>query len=223
MKVNSTVVLTLVLLFLMVGAGVISAAWGFNLGREALKGITQPDIRPTSNSSERKGLLPRREKVMILPEEEILSAVKARMEGNANDTNSNNQKSGAGNKSLDDQVNSGQSGFPVVSQDRGVTLEVTSARQQNGFYLLDVSLRNDGARTLRFLYTFLNITDEQGRILNTTAEGLPGELPPYSETFTGTVRIPSALIEKTQTLSLKLTDYPDQRLRLQMSDIPVVR
>jgi hypothetical protein len=223
MKVNSTVVLTLVLLLLMVSAGVISAAWGFTLGREALKGITQPDIRPASNSSERKGLLPRREKVMILPEEEILSAVKARMEGNGGSTNSNNQKSGAGNKSLDDQVNTGQNGFPIVSQDRGVTLEATSARQQNGFYLLDVSLRNDGARTLRFIYTFLNVTDDQGRTLNTTAEGLPGELPPYSETFTGTVRIPSALLEKTRTISLKLTDYPDQKLQLQMSDIPVVR
>jgi hypothetical protein len=223
MKLNSTVVLTLVLLFLMVSAGIISAAWGFTLGREALKGVTQPDIRPNSNLSERKGLLPRREKVMILPEAEILSAVKARMEGNSGKVNPD-QNSNAGNKSLDGQVNNQvQEGLPIVSQDRGVTMEVTSVRRQDSFLLLDISLRNDGARTLRFLYNFLRVTDEQDRTLNATAEGLPGELPPYSETFTGTISIPSALLEKSQKISLKLTDYPDQKVQLQMSDIPVVR
>ncbi|NJL23691.1 MAG: hypothetical protein HC895_27475, partial [Leptolyngbyaceae cyanobacterium SM1_3_5] len=46
MKVNSTLALTLVLLTAMVGAGVVSAAWGYAVGGEALKGVTQPNGRP---------------------------------------------------------------------------------------------------------------------------------------------------------------------------------
>jgi hypothetical protein len=47
-RINSTVALTFILLTLMFGAGIVSAAAGFSIGREALKGITQPDARPTN-------------------------------------------------------------------------------------------------------------------------------------------------------------------------------
>ncbi len=80
MKVNTTVALTLILLSLMVGAGVVSAAWGFALGREALKGITQPDTSPTSNLA-RKQQNDAKTPFKILQEAEILKRVKARMEG----------------------------------------------------------------------------------------------------------------------------------------------
>jgi hypothetical protein len=81
MRLNSTVVLTLALLFLMVGAGVASATWGFKLGREALKGITQPDARPVNNLTDAQGKPVRRDSVTFLKEENILKDVKARMEG----------------------------------------------------------------------------------------------------------------------------------------------
>ena len=64
---------------------------------------------------------------------------------------------------------------------------------------------------------------EQGRALSAITEGLPGELPPDGQEYNGTVSIPSALIENAQKLSLTLTDYPDQRLQLKMSEIPVAR
>jgi hypothetical protein len=83
MKLNSTVALTFVLLALMFGAGLVSAAWGLVIGREALKGITQPDTRPANNLAQRKGNTPRREDVVILKEEDIISSVKARMNGGA--------------------------------------------------------------------------------------------------------------------------------------------
>lgn len=81
MKVNSTVALTFVLLALMFGAGLVSAAWGLVVGREALKGITQPDTRPANNLAQRKGNAPRREEVVILKEEDIINSVKARVSG----------------------------------------------------------------------------------------------------------------------------------------------
>ena len=63
MRLNSTVVLTLVLLVLMVGAGLTSATWGYKLGREALKGITQPDARPVNNLTDSQGKPVRRDSV----------------------------------------------------------------------------------------------------------------------------------------------------------------
>lgn len=83
MKLNSTVALTFVLLALMFGAGLVSAAWGLVVGREALKGITQPDTRPANNLSQRRGAAPRREEVTILKEDDIIASVKARMSGGA--------------------------------------------------------------------------------------------------------------------------------------------
>ena len=39
----------------------------------------------------------------------------------------------------------------------------------------------------------------------------------------GKVKIPTALVNDSQTLSLNLTDYPDQKLELNIAQIPVIR
>ncbi|HEY9883659.1 MAG TPA: hypothetical protein V6C98_08610, partial [Thermosynechococcaceae cyanobacterium] len=83
MKLNSTVALTLILLVSMVAAGLISASWGTALGREALKGITQPDTRPTNNKAGGQTGAVRREELTVLPENTIITNVKARMNGTA--------------------------------------------------------------------------------------------------------------------------------------------
>lgn len=77
MRINTTVALTFTLLALMIGAGVLSGGWGYSIGREALKGITQPDSRPTSKGTQQnaKG----REELVILKEEDVLKTVKEKM------------------------------------------------------------------------------------------------------------------------------------------------
>ncbi|MBF2001264.1 MAG: hypothetical protein IGS50_22205 [Synechococcales cyanobacterium C42_A2020_086] len=81
MNVNPTVLLTLILLSLMVGAGATSAVWGYRLGRGALQGITQPDARPVNNLADEQGKPIRREGLTFLKEDDILAGVKARIEG----------------------------------------------------------------------------------------------------------------------------------------------
>lgn len=227
MKLNANVALTLVLLTLMFGAGLVSAAWGFALGRQALRGITQPDVRPTSKLVGRDKNKPlRREEVMILKEEDILKRVKGRIEGNGKD---DAPASKDRNKALNDEASAepdtktaiAQPGLPVVGQDQDVTLEVNTVQAQGGSLLLNVKMRNQGKQTVRFLYSFLNVTDQRGRALSATAEGLPEELPPTSGPFSGTVSIPMSLLDGADKLSLALTDYPDQKLQLQLSSIPV--
>ncbi|MBD2461676.1 hypothetical protein H6G89_11495 [Oscillatoria sp. FACHB-1407] len=227
----------------MVAAGVVSGAWGYALGREALKGITQPDVRPSTALGEGA---PRHEEVSILSEAAILADVKARMEGRATDTDTlvatpttptaspttSAQTTDAQNPAtpsaspvvaVNSDANAPVAGLPIAAQDQGVTFEVRSVRQVNGVLVLDVSLQNGGDRPVQFLYSFMNITDSQGRSFSANTEGLPSELQPSSESFSGTVTIPMVLLEGVNDLSIALTDYPDQQLRLKLSDIPVVR
>lgn len=81
MKVNSTVVLTLVLLSFMVGAGVVSASWGYKIGRGALQGITQPDARPINKVADAPAKSGRGDGLTLLREEDILKNVKAQIDG----------------------------------------------------------------------------------------------------------------------------------------------
>ena len=226
---------------MMLSAGFVSAIWGFTVGHEALKGVTQPDIRPTkklAGNQKASDAQKAKEGVAVLREEDILRNVKEYINKKGNEKQTNKPKEQASNppeteeESSSSEASAKEASFtstssevdlPIKSQDQGVTLEVRSANQQGGSLLLNVSLKNEGSDAVRFLYSFLNVTDDQGRALSAITEGLPGELPADGQEFDGTVSIPTALLEDSKKLSLTLTDYPDQKLQLKMSEIPVVR
>lgn len=226
---NSTVVLTLILLTLMFGAGVTSSVLGFTTGREALKGTTQPDVRPSNYAGTGKqGTVASKEQVSILKETDILKTVKARIEGRDPDkttgantkTDKTSSKPATAKKTAEPKASAK---FPLNSRDGGITLEVSAASQRGNSMLLDVSMKNEGSQSVRFLYSFLNVTDDRGRALSATAEDLPSELPPNGQVYYGTVSIPTALLENAKQVSLTLTDYPGQKLQLQIAGIPVAK
>lgn len=229
MGFNSTVMLTVALLTMMFGAGFVSSSYGYKLGRAALKEITQPDVRPNNLSGQKKTLT-RKTEVKLLQEKDILTNVKKVMEGKDVEpvakTASNNKPAQKptpeAQKAETKPTAADKSRFPIVSRDGGVTLEVTSARRNSNSLLLDVSLKNEGNQSIRFLYSFLNVADDKGRALSASVEDLPGQLEPNRSAYTGTVSIPTALLENAKELSMSLTDYPDQKLQLKLSGIPVV-
>jgi hypothetical protein len=231
MKINSTVILTLVLLILMLGAGSISGFLGFSFGSSALKGVTTPDGRPTSKFASTKSNSSQSGEVTLLKEEEILKTVKARIEGKAkvaksdkldeDDEEINNRKQKQKEKTEVVVEEKPQAGFPVTAESEGVTLAVQSARYSGGDLLLKVKMQNKGTDSVRFLYSFLDVTDDKGRTLSASTEGLPAELPASGPAFSGTVSIPTALLDDVKKVSLSLTDYPDQKLKLEVSNIPV--
>ncbi|MBE9096390.1 hypothetical protein [Tychonema sp. LEGE 07203] len=228
MAVNSTVVLTLILLVLMFGAGVTSSVLGFTTGREALKGTTQPDVRPSNYAGTGKqGTVASKDQVSILKETDILKTVKARIEGRdpekttATKTKTDNTSSKPATAKK--PAKNASAKFPLNSRDGGVTLEVSAASQRGNSMLLDVSMKNEGSQDVRFLYSFLNVTDDRGRALSATAEDLPSELPANGQVYYGTVSIPTALLENAKEVSLTLTDYPGQKLQLQIAGIPVAK
>ena len=227
---NSTVVLTLILLALMFGAGVTSSVLGFTTGREALKGTTQPDVRPSNNAgSGKQGNPASKDQVSILKEKDILKTVKARVEGRDPEktkpqANTKTDKASPKAASAKKPAAANASNkFPLNSRDGGIVLEVSAASQRGTSMLLDVSMKNEGSQAVRFLYSFLNVTDDRGRALSATADDLPAELPPNGQVYYGTVSIPTALLENAKEVSLTLTDYPGQKLQLQISGIPVAK
>lgn len=229
-KLNSTLTLTLVLLILMLGAGYGSAIWGFTVGLEALKGVNQPDARPTNKIKLRKKSSQQQRGVVMLKEEDILTNVRARIEGKGNKVKpekvqQENPRSTKHSSSQTKQTTQeiSQPGFPLIGKNQGVTLEVLSARFSGGALQLRVNFKNEGEKTVRFLSSFLDVTDDRGRALSANTEGLPWELPPNGKIFSGTVSISTTLLDDVNKLSMTLTDYPEQRLRLQMIDIPVNR
>ena len=114
-----------------------------------------------------------------------------------------------------------KSTFPITGESKGVTFTVKSARYSGGDLLIRVNMQNKGNNSVRFLYGFLDITDNKGRTLSAITEGLPAELPPNSREFSGAISIPTALLDDVNKISLSLTDYPNQKVKLNLVDIPV--
>ncbi|GAX40871.1 hypothetical protein NIES4075_18380 [Tolypothrix sp. NIES-4075] len=231
MKLNSTVLLTLILLTLMLGAGSVSAFWGFTLGSSALKGVTTPDGRPTTKFASSKANSAQHQAVTLLREEEILKIVKSRIEGKSkaakakksDDEDEENTRKPKPQETPTEVEEKPQAGFPIAAESQKVTISVQSARYSGGDLLLRVKMQNKGADSVRFLYSFLDVTDDKGRTLSASTEGLPAELPANGPTFSGTVSIPTPLLDDVKRISLALTDYPDQKLKLEVPNIPVER
>lgn len=232
MKLNSTVLLTLILLVLMLGSGSVSAFWGFTLGSAALKGVTSPDARPTNKFAGSKSAKEQHTGLALLKEDEILKIVKSRIEGKTkaakskkqddddNETKTSKKKPEEKPVPVAEQEKP-QAGFPVNTESEGVSISVQSARFSGGALLLKVKMQNKGKDSVRFLYSFLDVSDDKGRTLSASTEGLPSELPANGPTYSGTVSIPTALLDDVKRISLALTDYPAQKLRLEVSNIPV--
>lgn len=216
MKWNSTLGLTLILLAAMLGAGVVSAVAGMKVGREALKGITQPDTRPTNNLAKQGSNGANRDALVILQEDKIIASVKERMAGGAGN---NPAAKPAPAPAKEEQA----AKFPISSESDGIVLQVNSVQFQGESLALSVTLENSSNDPIKFLYSFLEIKDDQGRTLSTSTEGLPSELPPASQAYPGTIRIPAASVDKATKLSLSLANYPDQQVQIQMANIPITR
>lgn len=217
MKWNSTTGLTLILLVSMLIAGICSGIAGTSLGREALKGITQPDTRP-NNLANRKGDLARKDEVLILPEDKIIANVKTRIGGGKGAAIAAKPVSAAATNPAEAQAK-----FPYTTESEDVTLEIRSVQQQGESLIISVGLRNASKAPVKFLYSFLEIKDNQGRTLSANTEGLPSELPADNQMYAGMIRLPMASIDKAEKLSLALSDYPDQKVQLEAANIPVMR
>jgi hypothetical protein len=238
MKLDPAVGLLALLFMVMVGATSASAFWGYSLGRRALSGVTQPDIRRTNEAVQRDDdqVTGSRTRTSFKSEDEILSKVIARInESSAIDPWSTPQVTVSPDSDSDSQPESSevdpenddvslvnyQQQFPLSTESNRVSMAINSVQQQDNAVQISVSLQNTGDRPVEFLYSLMDVLDDSGQPLSVRTDGLPQEIPPTSETFQGLITVPSVLIGTSNTLSLRLTDYPNQQVDLRINDIPL--
>ena len=113
--------------------------------------------------------------------------------------------------------------FPLTHRSGGVTMEIAQAKREGNSVTLSVNLKNESTAAVRFLYSFLDVRDEQNRPLSAIADGLPGEIPPNGKIFQGRFMIPVRLLNNSQNVSLILKDYPEQKLKLELTSIPIAQ
>ena len=219
-------ILTASLFLMMVVAGGASAYISYLMGEEALKVVTQPDVSSGENPQKDK-IIGTHKGLKLISEREILVNIYNLTRGkkkSANQVKELRKEQSEQLINLDRQSEQNNHAFfPIRDEAEGVSMEVVKARQQGNSLLLNVSLKNEGPHAVRFLYSFLDVRDDRGRALSAIPDGLPGEVPANGKNFTGTLRIPTALLDNAQKISLTLTDYPEQRLELKLQNIPVTR
>ncbi len=230
-NMSPSVRLTLGLLSFMLAVGLGSGIVGFIFGQAALRGITQPALNPFLNTADALKQRPQ-QGVTLAKERDLIAKVKAQTSGVGKKKNKPQSKASPtvkpspkvdpkSSEQSPQSTSSSPKSFPLKAQDQGMNLEVRSVVREEDSLVLNVALTNQGSQSLKFLYSFLDITDDNGDVLFAETRGLPSQLPPKSETYIGTIRISDVLDGRVDKISLKLTDYPNQSLKLEVSDIPV--
>lgn len=204
MKINPTIVLIFFWLVGTVAAGVISGLKGYNLAEISLKGVAQPKEIAVKKPGENSPKISRQEKALkFVDEKKIIASVQNYI-----------------------QLESDQSPNSIEQQDYqatslGVILKITKIYHKEDTLYLEVKMTNKTGQALRFLYNTLEVKNETGREISPITEGLPEEITGNGKEYSGVVKIPLALLDNSQKLSLSLSNYPDQKVQLTISQIPI--
>ena len=207
---------------MMIGAGSVSAYFAFNMGHEALKGVEKPDINPSKKLVGKPKTDEPRKGLTLVKERDVIVKFYNHTHGTQK---KDTEKKPEAEKSVEAPQTEAEkllAKFPLKAQDGDVTMEVVKPSLDREAYLLNVTLKNDSRKAVKFLYSFLDVRDKEEKPLSAITDGLPAELPANGELFSGTVKIPLALLKDTKEISLTLTDYPEQRLQLRIPAIPVL-
>ena len=231
LKFSSAAKLTLFLLSLMLLIGGGMGFLTYLFGRDSLRGITQPDVNPFLNQAKDSEQNPR-QGISFLKEAELIKQVKAQTQGKsaAKATPKPKETSKAQEESQKDEkkaqkpkqsAKKAPKSFPINLESQGVKLNIRSMEQKDDDLLLTVALVNTSNEPVQFIYTFLDVTDNQGFALSSEVTGLPETLPPNSETYVGSITVFDSPEDTIERLNLKLSDYPEQKVVLEVIDIQV--
>jgi hypothetical protein len=226
LKGDRTLLLTSILLFFMLAAGIISGVLGFVSGHEALKGVTQPDIRPNNNKGgnqqhiNTKGL-------ELIPERELIANVKKQM-GLDEPRNDAQQAKDAKKRAADFEKavkTDPKTGLPIVklpiiTQDQGITMTIKSIAIKGNNVKLEMTLANQGSQPINFRQGAMTVTNDRSQVVNATTAKLPGSLAANGREVKVILVIPKNALDKVKSVSLQLTDV-EQKLQLEASGVPV--
>lgn len=224
LKSDRTLILTSILLFFMLTAGIISGVLGFISGHTALKGVTQPDIRPNNNKG---GSNLSNKNLAMLQEREVIALAKKQMgidepKKDVQQVKDAKKQAEAFEKAVKNDPKAGipVAQLPIVREDQGIVMAVKSVATQGNNVKVEVTLVNQGSQSVNFGQSTINVTNDRAQGISANAVGLPANLPANGKEVKITLSIPKSAIDKVKTISLQLTDA-DKKLQLEASGIPV--
>jgi hypothetical protein len=224
-KNDRTLLLTSILLFFMLAAGILSGVLGFISGHEALKGVTQPDIRPNNNKGgsqqniNTKGL-------ELVKEQELIASMKKQMgveelKKDSSQLTDAKQKAAAFERAVknDPKTILPLAKLPIVRDDQGVSMTIQSIESKGNNVKLNVTIANRGSQPINFGQG-ISVTNDRSQGINSNVSGLPSSLAASGKEAKITVTIPKNSLDKVKSVSLQLTDV-DKKLQIEASGIPV--
>ncbi len=228
-KLSSAAKFTFFLLGVMFLLGAATGLVGYLFGRNSLRGITQPDLNPFLNSTEDPAQSPR-QGVRFLKEDELIKKVQVQTRGaSAKPVPKVVKKPEAEKKeekkpeAKKDEAKKADGSFPIRLESEKVKMDIRSLVQKDDEIVLNIAMTNGSSDPVQFIYTFLDVSDNKGYSLSSEVIGIPETLEANSETHVGTIRVLDTPPGAATRLSLRLTDYPDQKINLEIKDIPVAK
>ena len=213
-KGDRTLLLTSILLFFMLAAGILSGVLGFVSGHEALKGVTQPDIRPNNNKSSNPANI-NTKGLELIQEQELIATVKKQM-------GVEEPKKDAQQKAVKNDPKAGipTAKLPIVSEDQGIRLTVMSIASKGSNLELQLSLSNNGSQPINFGQGTISVLNDRSQGVSSRTSGLPNSLTASGKETQIVLTIPKNALDKVKSVSLQLTDT-DKKLQLEASGVPV--
>lgn len=144
MKTKSTVILILTLFVMMLAAGSTSAFISYLMGQEALKVVTQPEVK-TDNKLRKKPLTGPYKGLELVDEKKVLVEV-YNLTNPPEDSESSKEQSqlpkshNLVSHTIDEEES--DSNFPMKNSSQGVTLELVTAKTDGSSFLLNLNLKN---------------------------------------------------------------------------------
>jgi hypothetical protein len=224
-KTDRTLLLTSILLFFMLAAGILSGVLGFVSGHEALKGVTQPDIRPNNNKGgsqqniNTKGL-------ELIQEQELIVSMRRQMgveepKKDAQQVKDAKQKAAAFEQAVKNDPKTGLpfSKLPIIREDQGISMTIKSIESKGNNVKLELTIANRGSQPVNFGQG-ISVTNEKSQGISSITNGLPTSLAASGKEANVTLTIPKNALDKVKTVSLQLGDV-DKKLQLEASGVPV--
>jgi hypothetical protein len=224
-KSDRTLLLTSILLFFMLAAGIMSGVLGFISGHEALKGVTQPDIRPTNNKGGNKENI-NTKGLELIQEPELIAGVKKQMgieepNKDAQQAKDAKQKAAAFEKAVKNDPKTGLPivKLPIVRENQGISMTVKSIESKGNYVKINVTLSNHGSQSINFGQG-IDVSNDRSQGIDSKTTGLPNSLAANGKEVKVTLSIPKNALDKVKSVSLQLTDV-DKKLQLEASGVPV--
>jgi ABC-type Na+ efflux pump permease subunit len=226
-KSDRTLLLTSVLLFFMLAAGILSGVVSFISGHAALKGVTQPDIRPNNSRANQQNA--NTKGLELLDEKELIASVKKHIgqeDPKVDATRTTQQAANAKKQAAefekavknDPKASVPPAKLPIAVEDQGILMTIKSMQTDKKNLKLGIALVNKGSQPVYFGNNKIVVNNDRSQGISANTVALPNNLPANGKEVKFTLTIPKNALDKVKTLTLQLTDV-DNKLQLEASGI----